>query len=407
MLTVLLQTKDSLEKYIDIAPSVYNPIFISIIIFLIIFAFIYISFRHVYNPMLRRHKKEQEQYEINTAKLLAQFSELDPNPIIRINSRGMVVSMNKSATEIFGLKVNDSKINSLLDNIDFDIKDSIKSDKQIIISKQIGDKFYDINFHGVSFLKMAQLYFWDVTLKKEYDEQMNHYQRLLKNTSAYLQKTQEDERNRMSEVLHHSVGQNLLLIKLNINKYKNFIPLGLDESEYNRTIDILENTINRVRDVAYNLKPLNLDELGLITIIKSMCRNVSKESGLKYRLEIPEQTDKLSKEQEICIYRILQESLNNIIRYSKATEFIVSLLVEEYLVTLSVSDNGIGFKPKKLLNDKYISDGMGIMNMQENAERFKGTFQIDSSLNQGTNIIVTLPLDNKDDTKPEYKNISR
>lgn len=407
-LVILLQSKDELSEYIDLVPSIYNPIYISLVVFLIILILIYISYKHIYNPLLKKHKKEQEQFETNTAKLLALFSELDPNPIIRIDTEGRIVNLNKTAQRIFNeIMINESKIDSILNSIDFDIKDAIRSGKQFIISKKVRDRFYEINFHGISFLEMAQLYFWDTTLKMEYDEQMSNYQQLLKNTSASLQKTQEEERARISQELHDSVGQNLLLVKLNISNYKKFIPLGIDESEYQRTIEILNSTITKVREVAHNLKPPNLDELGLVILIKSMCRNVSKETGLKYLLHLPENTNGLSKDLQVCIYRIVQESLNNIIRYSKAKEFTVSLLEEPETATIFISDDGIGFKPRKLLNDKYVSDGLGIMNMQESVERLNGSFQIDSSLNQGTNIIAAYPIKNKkDETKPEYKNIS-
>ncbi len=408
LLIVLFQSKDELSEYIDLVPSIYNPIYISLIIFLIILILIYISYRYIYNPLLKKHKKEQEQFETHTAKLLALFSELDPNPIIRIDTAGRIVSLNKTAQNIFNeIKINKTKIDSILDNIDFNIKDVIKSDKQFILAKKVRDRFYEINFHGISFLEMAQLYFWDITLKTEYDEQMNSYQQLLKNTSAYLQKTMDEERNKISQALHDSVGQNLLLVKLNISNYKKFIPLGIDESEYRHTLQILESTISYVREMAHNLKPQNLDELGLSTLIKSMCFNVSRETDLKYQLQLPENTNGMLKNLQICIYRIVQESLNNIIRYSKAKEFTVSLLEDPETVTLFISDDGIGFKPRKLLNDKYVSDGLGIMNMQESVERLNGSFQIDSSLNQGTNIIATFPLENKkNETKPEYKNIS-
>ncbi len=407
-LLILFQNDDDLSKYLNHFLNIYNPIFISIVVFLIILTLIYLSYKKVYNPLLKKHKREYEEYETNTAKLLALFSELDPNPIIRIDIEGTIVNLNKTAQKIFNnVKINKSKIDSIITNIDFNIKESIKKDVQFAIPQKISDRYYEINFHGISFLNMAQLYFWDVTLKTEYNEQMNSYQQLLKNTSVLLQKTIDEERNKISQALHDSVSQNLLLIKLNISNYKKFIPLGIDETEYRHTLQILESTISYIRELAHNLKPPNLDELGLLTIIKSMCRNVSKESGLKYQLNLPEDSDGLSRDLQLCIYRIIQESLNNIIRYAKANEFTISLSEDHDTASLFISDDGIGFNPRKLLNDKYVSDGLGIMNMQENVERLNGTFQIDSSLNQGTNIIITFAIKNKkDETKSEYKNIS-
>lgn len=358
--------------------------------------------------MLRKHKQDQKQFEITTAKILEMFSELDPNPIMRINSSGLITSLNKSAKEVFPhLEVNKSKLDLLISEIELDIKGIIQEDKSIILPLELNERYYDINFKGLSFLDMAQLYFWDTTAQKEYDRQMTNYQNLLRNSSAHLQKVIEEERNRLSRILHDSIAQNMLLIKLNVGNYKKFVGTGFDEKEYLRTINILDSTLKDIRELAHNLKPLNIDELGLETVVKSMCSNVAREAGYKYQIQFPKTPFNMSKELEICIFRVIQEALNNIIRYAKATSFTINLLLDEEALVLFISDDGIGFKPKKLLNEKYISDGLGIMNMQETVEKLNGTFQIDSTNNSGTVIIAAFPLEtvNKNG-KPGYKNIS-
>ena len=132
-----------------------------------------------------------------------------------------------------------------------------------------------------------------------------------------------------------------------------------------------------------------------------------REGGYKYQLEFPETPVNISKELEVCIFRVIQESLNNIIRHSKAKSFNINLLLDDNTLVLFISDDGIGFKPKKLLNEKYFSDGLGVMNMQDNVEKLNGTFQIDSSNNSGTVIIVAFPIKNITEyEKSSYKNIS-
>ncbi len=358
--------------------------------------------------MLRKHRKDQKQFELTTAKILAMFSELDPNPIMRINSSGLMTSLNKSAKERFPLlEINKSNLNSIVSKIEIDIKGIIQNDKSFILPLELKDRYYDINFHGISFLDMAQLYFWDTTAQKEYDRQMTNYQSLLRNSSAHLQKVIEEERNRLSRILHDSIAQNMLLIKLNVGNYKKFISAGLDEQEYLRTINILDTTLKDIRELAHNLKPLNIEELGLETVVKSMCNNVAREAGFKYQLQFPEHQLSISKELEVCIFRVIQESLNNIIRHAKATSFNINLLLDDETLVLFISDDGIGFKPKKLLNDKYISDGLGVMNMQETVEKLNGTFQIDSTNNSGTVVIAAFPIETiNQDEKSSYKNIS-
>ena len=83
------------------------------------------------------------------------------------------------------------------------------------------------------------------------------------------------------------------------------------------------------------------------------------------------------------------------------------MLLDDETLVLFISDDGIGFKPKKLLNDKYISDGLGVMNMQETVEKLNGTFQIDSTNNSGTVVIAAFPIETiNQDEKSSYKNIS-
>ena len=238
---------------------------------------------------------------------------------------------------------------------------------------------------------MAQLYFYDLTDKKEYEEQMEVYQRLLRDSSANLLTVLEKERIRFASLLHDSISHNLLLIKLgvqNVLKGENSV---LEKSEGGNTLDLLDSTIAEVKEIARNIRPVNLEELGLVTVLTSMCKNVSRKSGIKLHLALPESKIRLNPDLEICLYRVAQEALNNIIKHSKANEFILNFLIDDESIAMIISDDGIGFKPTLLMNRKYVSDGMGLMSMQERVERLNGAFHIDSSHNNGTVISVEFP----------------
>ena len=186
---ILLQNSSEIDDYLKSFPSFYNPVYIAVLIFILVIAIVYISYRYIYNPMIKEHKEEQKQFEITTEKILSMFSELDPNPIIRINKDGLILNLNDSAKERFSeLEINKSNLNSIISKIELNIKDIIETDKTFILPIEIDDRYYDINFHGISFLGMAQLYFWDTTAQKEYDRQMTNYQNLLRNSSTHLQK---------------------------------------------------------------------------------------------------------------------------------------------------------------------------------------------------------------------------
>ena len=406
---IILQETQKLKDFEDLIFYLYNPVLISALIFFILLLLLYFSYKYIYNPLILRYKSEKEKFELKTARLLALFSELDPNPIIRINISGKVAGLNKAAKERFkNIEIDSSKIKVLLKDVDFNLKKAIKNNESLVLIQEINDKTYEINFHGISYLRMAQLYFLDVSERKEYERQMNKYQKLLRDASAQLNEVLETDRKKISGLLHDSIGQNLLLIRMNIMNYKKNNNNGFDENEISRTIELLDSAILEVKEVARNLRPQNIEELGLTTVLKMMCSNVSRETGIKANVQIAEVESELDRELENCIFRVTQEALNNIMRHSKASKFAVDLTTQDEVITLVVSDDGIGFKPKQLMNDKYFSDGIGIMNMQERVERVNGSFHIDSDFNTGTTIITQFTIRQQlDETKSEDKSSDR
>ena len=404
ILAILQETKEQ-PSLKDLIFNLYNPIWVSVFIFFVLVFLVYFSYKYIYSPLLLKYKSEKEKFEIKTARLLVLFSELDPNPIIRINSSGGIVGLNKAAKEKFeNVNTEAAKIGMLLKDVKLDLRKSIRNNKSLILTQEINSKIYEINFHGISYLRMAQLYFLDVSARKEYERQMTTYQKLLKDSSAQLNEMLENDRRKISGMLHDSIGQNLLLIRLNIMNYKKNHNNGFDKNEFDGTLELLDSTIKEVKEIARNLRPMNIEELGLSMVLKTMCSKVSKEAGIKARVQIPEIKVELDHELEICIYRIVQEALNNIMRHSKAAKFAVDLSILDGNITLIISDDGIGFKPKQLMDEKYFSEGMGIMNMQERVERLKGTFHIDSDFDSGTTIISQFIIEKStDETKFEDK----
>ncbi len=397
-----------IDKYFKYFFSIYNPLFLALIFFLLLFVVIYISYRHIYSPLIKKHRKEKESLELKNAKLLTLFSELDPNPIIKVNLSGQIVGMNKSAKEKFNFdQISKKDIAILLGEHQINFTNLIGENNSRVISKVIQNKYYEINIHGISLLNMAQLYLYDITEKKEHTEQMNTYHRLLKESSAKSLKDLEEEKTRIAALLHDSVGQNLLLIKLGIQNLIKHLNGQHSGEDYLGTLKILDSTIQETKDISRRIRPLNLDELGLKTVLASLCKTVSKESNLGSQLNLPDEYLPLDKDLELCIYRVVQEALNNIIKHSRAKSFAISLNIENNEVILMISDDGIGFKPSILLSDKYISEGLGIINMQERIERLDGAFHIDSSINEGTIILAHFPLKREEnETESNNKNIS-
>lgn len=209
--------------------------------------------------------------------------------------------------------------------------------------------------------------------------------------SKQLLESQEQERQRIAVELHDSLGQDLLIIK-------NWALLGLnvngDEKKLKNQLSEISITasqaIEEVREIAYNLRPYQLDELGLTKAIETMMERVSHSSNIYFDSDIDELDGFFSKEHEINFYRIVQESINNIVKHSRASRASVSIKREEGKIQLIVKDNGSGFDLEKVSTRNNGNKGFGLTGVQERARILGGKVVINSSNGQGTSVSMTL-----------------
>lgn len=208
--------------------------------------------------------------------------------------------------------------------------------------------------------------------------------------SRQILQSQEEERRRIAVNLHDTLGQNLLFIK---NQSKLAMQLPANESVIrHRLSEISEVTINaieEVRQITRNLRPYQLDRLGLTHAIRAIIKQVSESSSIVFASHVDEIDGIFDKESEIHVYRIIQESINNIIKHSGATEATIVIKKNTAIVSLSVRDNGQGF-------DVTLSRpvGFGLNNIIERAWILGGESKIDTSPGRGTNLVFEIPITN-------------
>lgn len=220
-------------------------------------------------------------------------------------------------------------------------------------------------------------------LRKEHARQQAFSQQLIE--------SQESERKRIAYELHDSLEQYLLVAKNNAL-------LGADMAERDSAIkekldDVTSMTsqaLEEVRRISHNLRPSQLDELGLKDALEAMIESVSNSSGIRFTAEIDPIDGTLSKEAEVNLYRIAQESTNNILKHSSASEAEVKLKRDGRNVRLTIKDNGKGF-----ISDSYDPAdshyrSFGLAGLSERARMLGGKEDIHSVPGQGTTITVTL-----------------
>lgn len=224
------------------------------------------------------------------------------------------------------------------------------------------------------------------TLKKKQSLQEEFSRRLIE--------SQEAERKRVSAELHDSIGQDLLVIK---NKLLLGLQAGLQTKEsskdFEEAVDHVSNSIKHVREISRNLRPVQLDQIGLTAALESAIETAADSAQLQSTVQIDNIDNLLTKEEEINIFRIVQESLNNILKHSQATELKVTLAGTKKTIALEIEDNGRGISASRYRQRH--GDGLGLSSMSERARILGGTLRIDSAGGKGTRVLFTLPMEGR------------
>jgi len=210
----------------------------------------------------------------------------------------------------------------------------------------------------------------------------------LKNLSARLVETQEEERRVLSRELHDEVGQSLSAILVGLSNLSAAIRTNARaqmESEVTALRRIVEGTVRMVRNITLLLRPSMLDDLGLIPALEWQAREVSRQTGLRVDVAAGGVSDQLPEEFKTCIYRVVQEALHNAARHAGAGSVRIVAQQEAGRLLLSVQDDGRGFDVKR-------SRGLGLLGMEERVAHLGGTLQLVSEPGSGTLISVILPL---------------
>lgn len=208
-----------------------------------------------------------------------------------------------------------------------------------------------------------------------------------------LIESQENDRKRIAAELHDSLGQDLAIIK---SKALISLKKTNDPEVKEQMIEIsnlTSSTIDEVREISYNLRPYELDRLGLGKTIKSLVDKVCKSTGINFICAVDDIDKIFTPEIEINIYRILQECITNILKHSNATEAFINLKKSEKEIRIYISDNGKGFDAERKVS-RTERRGFGLKGIPERVKLFQGDFKIESVIGNGTSIKITIPFQN-------------
>lgn len=238
-------------------------------------------------------------------------------------------------------------------------------------------------------------------LNAELEDRVEQRSRQLAQTAEALQKSEsklrevagraveatEQERQRVARELHDGVGQMLTALQINLEVMNATLEPGSPaKAQAGDTARLVAESIDELRRIAMNLHPAALDRLGLIEGLGELCQSVASSARLDITFEADELPRKLPTAVETSCYRLVQEGLNNIVRYAEARTVEVDLTLDEGTLTVRVSDDGIGFDPDSP------SRGLGLRGMQDRAALLGSTLSLESSPGAGTTIEAIIPL---------------
>jgi signal transduction histidine kinase len=212
-------------------------------------------------------------------------------------------------------------------------------------------------------------------------------QRDLEQLSARLVDAQEEERRSLSRELHDEVGQSLGALLVDVARIKSQVSqheTGIQE-QLTHMKGLGEKTLSTVRNMALLLRPSMLDDLGLVAAIEWQGREVSRQGQMEVDVQAGNVPDDLPDDYKICIYRVVQEALNNATRHSGAKRARVAIEWDGHTITVSISDDGQGFDSERVR-------GLGLLGMEERVRRLGGKVTIHSRPREGTNIRAELPV---------------
>ena len=212
----------------------------------------------------------------------------------------------------------------------------------------------------------------------------------LRNIGGRLINAQEEERTRLARELHDDVSQRLAMLSSEIDRMRP--QLVSDQSALKSAVDRLSKTTKElcadVHRLSYQLHPFTLDYLGLSASIESLCAELSARQDLEIKFRQLGFPSTIPEDVTLCVFRIAQESLHNVVRHSDASKAEVLLIKTADAVHLRVSDNGNGFDIEQARAKKRL----GLISMKERLRLVHGRLSLSSQANQGTQVDVFIPL---------------
>ncbi len=347
-----------------------------------------------YKNRLEDIVKERSRKLLESQKRFKDMAELLPETIFEMDKEGRLSFINNRGMEMFEISQDDIEqglylsdliagsegfeINTLVNR--FGKEEQLQTNEFQFLrrgKKNFPGIIYMNNTNGKNGIRIIRGIIVDISERKDLE-------RKILNT---MLETEEKERKRFAEDLHDGLGSLLSSLNLYVDMIEN---PELKEGErvklFSTLRNIIDESIKSSKEISNNLRPSTLSRFGLTGSLESFCTKINETKKLNITFDHSNFTTKLSTNTENALYRIVNELINNTLKYASAKNAWLKLEKDDQVLTLNYKDDGIGFDKEKALK----SEGMGLKNIYTRVNSIHGNCEIKSRAGEGINVIITV-----------------
>jgi len=359
------------------------------------------------SKILKAEFKQLEKKDINKV-----FIENTPTFCVAVDKQGKTILMNKAMLSALGYTAEEVIGKNYIETF---IPEEQRELIGEIFRRHIENKEAMLNENAVVG-KTGQLFFaeWhskpvvdekgnytyhlgvgiDITERKKIENALRESENNLRIISAQLMEAEERERNRISRELHDELGQSLSILKLDIGSIMR--KLNADQfvlrQECKRMREYIDQVIENVRRLARDLSPAIVQDLGLRVALRELIDSLSRYYRVQKTIECDDIDNLFSPEIKIAIYRIFQESLNNIVKHAHAANISITVKRDDGCVYFIIEDDGIGFNVHQGVIPVRRKRGLGLATIIERVKLLGGSFDVQSIKGKGTRLTYSIPV---------------
>jgi len=342
-------------------------------------------------------RKQSEEILRASEERYRTLVDSSPSCIHEINLNGQLTSMNPAGLRMMGVTLESEVIGRpYLTAVTEEDQDRVGKllalaykgessnfEFQAVNGRHFQSYFVPIDNNKGAIVKLMGLT-QDVTEEKLAKETLRHL-------SGRVIKAQEEERGHIARELHDDIGQRLALMAVDIQLLSkaDHQPKAAFREQMENLRSQIETLSSEVHNLSHQLHPANLEQLGLVTALKGFLREIQLNGMLSIEFSQKNVPVTIGDEISLCLYRIVQEAIRNVVKHSRATKAFIELIGEPDRVCLRIFDSGVGFNPERINGEKV---GLGIVSMQERVRFLEGKINIQSQSDKGTQIDVEIPI---------------